>query len=330
MLFRRQAELRAVRIEEESLPVSFRVDGPHQVTVRLHRDSFEDAGGYSPIDTKCEALMRFEPSLAIREDFGALAQGRLPSGSAPERCPPGLQPPAGQFPGQVLPERLRESIRQIRRELGAALDRTVALVRWRIGDDGPHEALVWIGDAWSIDEEAWHPMPLNITTIGRAAMFPLMGDQAREDVQSYLDNGLDAPLAHALWREAWHLRGSAPRSALLIGMAALEVGVKQYIAAVLPDAQWLLEELPAPPVHRLLAEYIPKLPTLSGTPAHQLDPTVRTVIRDAQHLRNKVAHAGRADVDVRGLEASLETVRGVLWNLDVYRGFGWALAPQEL
>jgi hypothetical protein len=300
------------------------------VTVTLHRDSFEKAGGYSPIDTKCEALMEFEPSLAIRDGFGALAEGRLPSGSAPERWPSGLQPPDGQFPDQVLPEPLRESIRQIRGELSAALDRTVALVRWRIGDDGAHQGLVWMGDGWCVDEQEWHPMPLNITAVDQSAMISPLDDQAREDVQSYLDNGLDAPLADALWREAWHLRGSTPRSALLIGMAALEVGVKQYITAVLPDTQWLLEELPAPPVHRLLGDYVPTLRTLGGAPAHTLDPSVRKAIRDAQHLRNKVAHAGRADVEPRTLEATLETVRGVLPSLDNYRGFSWALAPQEL
>jgi hypothetical protein len=187
-----------------------------------------------------------------------------------------------------------------------------------------------MGDGWSIDGQEWHPMPMNITASGRSGVIPPIRDEAREDVQSYLDQGVDAPLSHALWREAWDLRGSTPRSALLIGMAALEVGVKQYISAVLPDTQWLLEELPAPPVDRLLGDYIPGLPTLSGTPAHQLDPKVRKVIRDAQNLRNKVAHAGRPDVDRQTLELTLETIRGVLWNLDVYRGFRWALAPQEL
>lgn len=249
MLFRSQAELRAVGIDGRSLPVSFRVDLPnHRVTVTLHRASLEEAGGYSPIDTKCDAQMEFEPSPAIREGFRALAEGRLPNGSAPDRWPSGHQPPPGQFPGQVLPEGLQQSIRQIREELHAALERTVALVRWRIGDEGPYQALVWLGDESSIDGHEWHPMPMNITGIGGGRLIPPISDQARVDVQSYLDDGVDAPLAHELWREAWHLRGTNPRSALLIGMAALEVGVKHYISAVLPDAQWLLEELPAPPV----------------------------------------------------------------------------------
>lgn len=75
---------------------------------------------------------------------------------------------------------------------------------------------------------------------------------------------------------------------------------------------------------------MPTLPTLSGTPAHGLDRNVREAIRKAQGLRNKVAHAGRADVDRQTLEATLEIVRGVLQNLDIYRGFSWALCPQEL
>jgi hypothetical protein len=202
-------------------------------------------------------------------------------------------------------------------------------VRWRLADAGPHQPLIGRGDHWSFDGERWYPTPLDVTAKVSAEAIPRISDAVRDDVQAYLDDGIDEPLAHTLWREAWGLRGANPRSALLIGMAALEVGIKHYISGVVPETRWLLEELPAPPIHRLLNEYIPELPTPSGLEPTALSPGVRDTVRDAQGLRNKVAHAGRAAARPDSVERTLETVRGILSRLDLYRGFAWASNPRD-
>jgi hypothetical protein len=65
-------------------------------------------------------------------------------------------------------------------------------------------------------------------------------------LRQLLDANQLEPVPHALLREAWSQRHSNPNSSLLIGMAALEVGVKDYIAACMPAAAWLAENVPSP------------------------------------------------------------------------------------
>ena len=65
-------------------------------------------------------------------------------------------------------------------------------------------------------------------------------------------------------------------------------------------------------------------PTTTGEKAQRLDADTNDTIRKAQNLRNKVAHAGRATVPHDSLTTTLQTVRRILWGLDVNRGFAWA------
>jgi hypothetical protein len=46
---------------------------------------------------------------------------------------------------------------------------------------------------------------------------------------------------------AAQLRRANPRSALIIGMSAAEVGFKQCVGYLVPDAAWLANHVPRPP-----------------------------------------------------------------------------------
>jgi hypothetical protein len=337
MRFRLEQQVAGVGIATTGLPHAFAVEGVHGHAVRVTFRSgmSDDEPPEELLTPACEAAIEFAPSPRIQDGFKALARHRPPDGC---RLDADLQGIPGDFldadgrikPGRivpfwVLPERLQSFIRQVRQELYAAAARTVGLVRWRIGDQGPHHPLVRPRESWSIDGELWHPLPFPLGS--RTSVRTLPGfDEVGDDVQALLDEGRDEPLAYALWREAWELRGPNPRSALLVGMAALEVGVKHYVSAVAPDTRWLLEDFPAPPIQRLLNEYIPGLPTPTGVTPEPVGQEATEVIRDAQSLRNKVAHAGRQSIPPDKLERMLQVARGVLLNLDRYRGFDW---PRE-
>ena len=76
-----------------------------------------------------------------------------------------------------------------------------------------------------------------------------------------IDEGADEPLAHALLREAEINRNrDALRSALILAVAAIEIGVKRFIATAIPGTAWLLEQIQSPPTHKLLSDYLPTLP----------------------------------------------------------------------
>ena len=85
-------------------------------------------------------------------------------------------------------------------------------------------------------------------------------DVPPEEIVRMVESGDQEPVAHQLLREAWELRSSNPRSALAIGIAAAEIGVKDLIASLVPNAQWLVMEMPSPPVVKILREYLPMLP----------------------------------------------------------------------
>jgi hypothetical protein len=143
-------------------------------------------------------------------------------------------------------------------------------------------------------------------------------------VQQLLDANEDEPLAHVLWREAWDQRHSNPRCSLLLGMTALEVGSSSFISIRVPDAGWLLEEVPSPPTTRMLMEYLPKLP--AGDHAKVLVPSLETAkeLKKGVELRNKLVHTGRSSFSNETLQTILLSVRDVLWLLDSTRGLAWA------
>jgi hypothetical protein len=109
---------------------------------------------------------------------------------------------------------------------------------------------------------------------------------------------------------------------LLIAMSALEIGLKHHIAAIIPATTWLLEELPAPPSNRLLAEYLPLLHSAGGSffTTEQI-----ALVKKGIAQRNKVTHAGGGVVSADFLERLLELIRTVLRTLDALAGHEWAL-----
>jgi hypothetical protein len=153
----------------------------------------------------------------------------------------------------------------------------------------------------------------------------LMSEAATE-LQALVDGGQLEPLGHVLFREAWSQRGSNRRGSLLLGITALEIGIKEYIAACIPDAEWLAMNAPTPPVVKMLRDYLPGLrPLGEGSALQPFDDEILETLRVAVEIRNRLAHRG-ADVTANRLLPALRAVRNVLWTLDVALGYGWAQA----
>ena len=66
----------------------------------------------------------------------------------------------------------------------------------------------------------------------------------RSEMESLIKAVNNEPIGHELFLEAWELRKSNPRSALIIGMSAAEVGFKQCIGKLVRDAEWLATNAP--------------------------------------------------------------------------------------
>jgi hypothetical protein len=98
----------------------------------------------------------------------------------------------------------------------------VELARWRLGVHSDHRAVRGSRTEWSIDAESWKPIPKEQRPHGRVSMVePLPVDS----IEALGRKGVTEPIGHALLREARENVYVNPRSALVVGVAALEVGL---------------------------------------------------------------------------------------------------------
>ena len=182
------------------------------------------------------------------------------------------------------------------------------------------------GLRFSFDGENAFPVPLRLGVFhGWSETHARIEPEIHEQILSYATKNEAQPIGHELLREAFITRNANPRSALIVAVAALEVGVKEYIAARAPDAEWLAFNLPSPPAVTLLTDYLPKLQTAFG--AFRLPPdAIVDMLRKAVTLRNSVTHKGKAKISQESPVEIMRTISDVLRTLDYYRGYEWSRA----
>jgi hypothetical protein len=102
--------------------------------------------------------------------------------------------------------------------------------------------------------------------------------------------------------------------------------VKELVASLVLDAEWLVGNLPSPPLVKMLEEYLPLLPVRCTIGGKALPPPQDALksLRKGVTLRNQIAHAGGVTLKYETLEEVLLAVRDVLWLLDYYGGMEWA------
>ena len=224
------------------------------------------------------------------------------------------------------------AVAEIGRRVGSRLHdylvRTVGVLRWRRGYTGhPNPIYNTRLLHWSDDGKDWKGVP---TTLGaRLEIIPpyrKLGEELLTEVKGMVSAGESEPVGRELLQEAWRQKNHLPRSALLIGMTAAEVGVKEFISKLVPSAEWLAFHAPTPPLVQMLVEYLPLLPvkaTLQGLPAFiPLD--ILDQLKKGVTLRNKTAHAGE-NVKEESLSELLSAIHDLLYLLDFYAGHTWAI-----
>jgi len=135
----------------------------------------------------------------------------------------------------------------------------------------------------------------------------------------------EEPLAHEMAREAKSLLISSPRSCIMLAVAAAEYGFKAFAASVVPAAEWLLLEMPAPPLDKMLKNYFTRLGLKQVWDVPPFIPKgLRKRIQNAVETRNKIAHAGGQPPDVQVVHDITRSVLDLLYILDAYSGHAWA------
>lgn len=238
------------------VPISLRVSHPRQMDVVISLEQGEGIQTYAErglITATCSV----EPNPRVAAGFDALARGELPEGIRPEAQEnwhrfmdqDGKLQRNTLLPETGLPESMVSFIRAIRGDLLSTARRVRRLVRWRHALEGSHDPVrsVGLGPEWSLDGREWYLLPGNSGV--RMLVVPTLDvtERTEGELQALVDSHSEEPVAHQLLREAMDVRNSNRRSSLVIGVAALEVGVKNTISELLPGAEWLVTNMPSPP-----------------------------------------------------------------------------------
>jgi hypothetical protein len=233
-----------------------------------------------------------------------------------------------------LPEPLRTVLAEIEGTYSTVLREVFDAFRWRTGDIfTERDAFLDVREViWSEDGVEW-------TRIKPALAFDSGGWRelgVKRYALDFLDQarsqGWRSPLSHELLREGYEHRKQNPRSAVVLAVAAAEIGVKHFIADLVPHATFIIERIQSPPLDELLAHYVHTLPvrnTFDGRVVPLPRDVRKTIVAGAQS-RNKIVHRPQ---DARDVTAQLTpdyvtnlflAVADLLWLLDYYSGHSWA------
>jgi hypothetical protein len=314
-------------------------DGPQKVVLAISKPA--DGDMLNRLNADYQLTFEAEPSPKVRAMFESLAADRMPEGSKPGSTvleyengsqsfstvdAEGRITPGSASPVPLLPGAFEDFISRVAAVPGDQLSRGIKVLRWRANQPGGPEPLTGKAFEWSIDQKTWRGlagrMEGRISAQGAYRLAP----KHKADVEEYVKAGLGEPVSHELLREAYAIADHNPRSGLVIGIAACEIGVKLCISNLVPDAAWLVENVPSPPVEKMLREYLPELPARNRINGKVLPPPGRIleVIKKGVNLRNQIIHKG-ATVKPTTCEEVFEAVRDVLWLCDYYSGYAWAL-----
>ncbi len=214
--------------------------------------------------------------------------------------------------------------------LQAAMKSVVKIFRWREGlMEDPADPFRRVRQYCSLDGTTW----FEVGTVRAITIRQLMGfrqvtasNENRKEIIDLMEARTEEPLGHQLFREAWNQKESNPRSALVIGVAAAEVGLKKLIGTLVPPAQWLVDEIQTPSLSKMLRGFLPTLPVKVRLKGKSLRPPNKLLhkLDKAVERRNDLVHAGKAPPNRDELEDMLLAVYDLLCICDMYVGHGWA------
>lgn len=238
----------------------------------------------------------------------------------------------GYSPRRYLcPSFIIDLIEFVEIDLSKQVDRFFKLLRWRQYCDAPGKVLKYSSLYWRCGEGGYPHVPQNGGPTHAVTIKGMFGihwsERHASDLQNlWVHDSISEPLGHTLLREAAALSHESPRSSVLMMAAALETAVKTHVSNIAPDTAWLMEEIPSPPVFKILKDYIPLVHQKKGNELKfwdKLKPELKKVQKLIE-LRNKIAHTGKLPVDIESIENNIDLVSDFLYVIDVLDGHEWA------
>jgi hypothetical protein len=302
----------------EQEPLTFRLGDQHGTSVMIRPPTVDEKEKQKGEFLVCFAFTEEEPPSGINKIFESLIQSASEHPTEPD-----------EKQGALLSRDFQNFASQVRHRLYESIRRTVRIIRWRWALTSSHNPIASTsGVSWSLDNHRWLTMPEDLHFEGgRFEFYFRISARLHGEMEALIKGGENEPVGHELFLEAWALRRTNPRSALIIGMSAAEVGFKQCIGKLVPPAEWLAHHAPTPPLDKMLSNYLPLLPAKLKIEGRVLKPSkkIRSSIKAGIEARNHSVHLGSEPPKGKDLKELLLSIRDLLYLLDFYCGFEWAL-----
>lgn len=283
-----------------------------RVTITLRETTQEELWYYNiSCTTVCEAIIHKQrPSDVVKdiEDFWQKDSGDSISLSN-------------------LSPSLRDFILTSSEELAGKSTEMMAIIFWRLGQNGPINYWRLKRMEWSTDGINWRRTPVDFAVSDYRPAMLFVTDETDAAIKLMIAGHQTEPVGHELLREAWSLKNSHPRSALVIGISAIETGIKELIGDLVPAAHWLAMYSPSPPLDKIMKSYIPTLPARLKFNEKVLPPPVdvhKNIIKGIEK-RNKLVHGNASSTTEDEIKELLLSIKDVLYLCDYYRGCDWAI-----
>ena len=187
---------------------------------------------------------------------------------------------------------------------------------------------------FSVDQKQWHLVPILPMKglLGRPYSheeYQRLEDEVKNK-NKYLAGCLvksmndrqTAPIYPRIYFEAVNNLGNNPQTALVLAVESVEVAVKTCITYYDDKAKWLIENVPSPPLEKMLKEYITTF-VPDGAPLIPKD-LIKHSLHDAIAARNKIVHHGVYKVDMGKTQKWITDLGIIIAYLDYYIGAEWA------
>lgn len=133
------------------------------------------------------------------------------------------------------------------------------------------------------------------------------------------------PTGHELLREAKAISNVSVRASLIMGVASVEVRLKDLISARSPSSEWLIKSIPSPPITKIISNYLPELFDDYRNEILAFKKTKHFKLIDKQIVnRNITSHTGAEVSQDIIIYELLDSVEQFLWFCDFLSGFEWA------
>jgi len=241
-----------------------------------------------------------------------------------------------QVPARLATEARESGVLSVKKGLVGETDRALSeftrrallAIRWRQGYGGQADPIrIFKGFFWSTDGSNWKLVADTLHAEFGALIFSLKwSDDLVTAIKQTIQDEKVEPLGHELLYEARALEFNSIRSAIVLAVTAAEVGFKQFAVDLVPGSKWLVENLPTPPLVRMLREFLPTLPIRRKLvdQQHLVPESLLAELEKAVQLRNDVVHGGKGNLKRSTVRSAVKAVRDLLYLLDVYAGDEWA------